>query len=45
VKLRNENTKLFHTKTTINYRHNYISMLANEDQTEITDHEGKTSIL
>jgi hypothetical protein len=27
VKLGNENTHFFHTKATINYRHNYISML------------------
>jgi hypothetical protein len=31
VKLGNENTKFFHTKATINYRHNYISMLLNEN--------------
>jgi hypothetical protein len=45
VKLGNENTKFFHTKTTINYRHNYISMLLNENQAKITDHDGKASIL
>jgi hypothetical protein len=31
VKLGNENTKFFHTKATINYRHNFIAMLKNED--------------
>jgi hypothetical protein len=45
VKLGNENTRFFHSKATINYRHNYISMLSLEDSKEITDHEGKASIL
>jgi hypothetical protein len=45
VKLGNENTRFFHSKATINYRHNYISMLSTEDSEEITDHEGKASIL
>jgi hypothetical protein len=45
VKLGNENTKFFHTKATINYRHNYISMLLNENQAEICDHDGKATIL
>jgi hypothetical protein len=45
VKLGNENTKFFHTKATINYRHNFIAMLKNEDQMEISDHEGKAAIL
>jgi hypothetical protein len=31
VKLGNENTKFFHSKFTINYRHNYISMLSTKD--------------
>src|SRR3954468_18123138 len=29
VKLGDENTRFFHAKTTINYRHNFISMLKN----------------
>jgi hypothetical protein len=45
VKLGNENTKFFHTKATINYRHNYIAMLKNDELIEISDHEGNTSIL
>jgi hypothetical protein len=45
VKLGNENTKFFHTKATINYRHNYIAMLKNDELIEISDHEGKASIL
>jgi hypothetical protein len=45
VKLGNENTRFFHTKATINYRHNYISMLLNNDMEEISDHDGKASIL
>jgi hypothetical protein len=31
VKLGNENTKFFHTKATINYRHNFISVLENDE--------------
>jgi exonuclease III len=45
VKLGNENTRFFHTKATINYRHNLISMLKNADQAEICDHDGKAHIL
>jgi hypothetical protein len=45
VKLGNENTKFFHTKATINYRNNYISMLINEDQAEISNHDGKAAML
>jgi hypothetical protein len=45
VKLGNENTRFFHSKATINYRHNYISMLSAEGSEEITDHEGRASIL
>jgi hypothetical protein len=43
--LGNENTWFFHTKATINYRHNYISMLRNKDHVDINDHEGKAGIL
>jgi hypothetical protein len=43
--LGNENTRFFHTKATINYRHNYISMLRNKDLAEINDHDGKADIL
>jgi hypothetical protein len=45
VKLGSENTKFFHTKATINYRHNHISTLQNEDQVDICDHDGKAIIL
>ncbi|XP_071685170.1 uncharacterized protein [Lolium perenne] len=45
VKLGDANTKFFHSKATINYRHNYISVLQNSDQVEIADHEGKAAIL
>jgi hypothetical protein len=45
VKLGNENTRFFHIKATINYWHNFISMLKNDDQAEICDHEGKAHIL
>jgi hypothetical protein len=45
VKLGDENTKFFHTRATINYRHNHISMLKNQDLAEISDHDGKASIL
>jgi hypothetical protein len=45
VKLGSENTKFFHTKATINYRHNFIGMITNDDLEEITDHDGKASIL
>jgi hypothetical protein len=45
VKLGNENTKFFHTKATINYRHNFISVLENEEQAEVSDHDGKAAIL
>jgi hypothetical protein len=43
--LGNENTRFFHTKATINYRHNYISLLRNKDLVEISDHKGKAGIL
>jgi hypothetical protein len=45
VKLGNENTKFFHNKATINYRNNYISMLLNDEQVEISDHDGKAALL
>jgi hypothetical protein len=45
VKLGSENTKFFHTKATINYRHNFIGMITNDDLEEISDHDGKASIL
>jgi hypothetical protein len=45
VKLGNENTKFFHTKATINYRHNFISVLENDEQAKVSDHDGKASIL
>jgi hypothetical protein len=35
VKLGDTNTKFFHNKATINYRHNYISVLRNENMAEI----------
>jgi hypothetical protein len=44
VKLGDANTRFFHTKATINYRHNYIAMLK-EKETKIIDHEGKADIL
>jgi hypothetical protein len=45
VKLGDANTRFFHNKATINYRHNFISMLMNESLAEITDHDGKADIL
>ena len=45
VKFGDENTKFFHTKASINHRHNQIAMLVNKDQVEVTDHEGKAAIL
>jgi hypothetical protein len=45
VKLGDANTRFFHTKATINYRHNYISMLVNDSLAEISDHDGKADIL
>jgi hypothetical protein len=45
VKLGDANTKFFHTKATINYRHNYIAILKNDSLDEITDHDGKAAIL
>jgi nitroimidazol reductase NimA-like FMN-containing flavoprotein (pyridoxamine 5'-phosphate oxidase superfamily) len=45
VKLGDANTRFFHTKATINYRHNYISMLVNDSLAEISDHDGKVDIL
>ena len=35
----------FHTKASINYRHNHIVVLQNDDQVEIFDHAGKAAIL
>ena len=45
MKLGDENTKFFHAKATINYRHNYIAALENDDRAEISDHDGKANIL
>jgi hypothetical protein len=45
VKLGDANTKKFHTKATINFRHNHIAMLKNSDDAEISDHDGKANIL
>lgn len=45
VKFRDENTKFFHTKASINHRHHHIAILQNEDQTDIFDHAGKATIL
>jgi hypothetical protein len=45
VKLGDENTKFFHTRATINVRHNKIVVLQNEDLADITDHDGKADIL
>ena len=45
VKFGDENTKFFHTKASINFRHNKIAMLRNEDNVEILDHAGKAGIL
>jgi hypothetical protein len=44
VKLGDANIRFFHTKATINYRHNYIAMLK-ENESEVTDHDGKADIL
>ena len=45
VKFGDENTKFFHTKASINHRHNHIAVLQNDDQVEISDHAGKAAIL
>jgi hypothetical protein len=45
VKLGDANTKFFHSKAIVNYRHNYIAILKNKNLAEITDHDGKASIL
>ena len=45
MKFGDENTKFFHTKATINHRHNNIAILLNEDSVEISDHAGKAAIL
>jgi hypothetical protein len=37
--------KKFHNKATINYRHNYNSVLRNENLAEILDHDGKVNSL
>jgi hypothetical protein len=44
VKLGDANTRFFHTKATINYRHNYIAMLK-DNETKCSDHDGKAEIL
>ena len=45
VKFGGENTKFFHTKATINHRHNHIDVHQNEDQMDISDHAGKAAVL
>jgi hypothetical protein len=45
VKLGDENTKFFHTRARINFRHNKIVVLQNDDLADITDHDGKVEIL
>ena len=38
-------TQFFYTKASINYRHNHIAVLQNDDQVEVSDHAGKAAIL
>jgi hypothetical protein len=45
VKLGSENTKFYHTRATISYRYNYIKILHNNDNAEVSDREGKDNIL
>lgn len=46
VNFGDENTKKNnHARATINHRHNHIAVLQNEDQVDITEHEGKAAIL
>jgi hypothetical protein len=45
IKFGDENTNVFHTKATINHRHNHISVIQNEDQLDVTDHAGTAAIL
>src|SRR4051812_20177106 len=45
VKLGDENTKFFHSRATISFRHNYISMLKDDSDLEIYDHDGKANLL
>jgi hypothetical protein len=45
VKFGDENTKLFHSIATHNFRRNYITSLQSTDGTHVTDHEHKAAIL
>lgn len=45
MKFGDENTKFFHRRATVNHRHNHIAILQNEDQIDISTHEGKAAIL
>jgi hypothetical protein len=41
VNLGDANTKIFHTRASINFRHIYIFVLKNDNQAKIYDHDGK----
>jgi hypothetical protein len=45
VKLGDENTKFFHTRATINFRHNHIAMIKNDENMDVYDHDSKAEIL
>jgi hypothetical protein len=45
VKLGDANTKFFHTRATISYKKNYVSILKSDANNEIVDHAGKAEIL
>jgi hypothetical protein len=45
VEFGDENTKLFHSIATHNFRRNYIASLQSTDGTPVTDHEQKATML
>ena len=45
VKLGDANTTYFHAKSIVSHRHNFIASLKNDEQLEITDHDGKAAVL
>lgn len=45
VQLGVEHTRFFHAKASIKHWHNFIAMLQTEDHVEVTEHDGKATLL
>ena len=45
MKLGDESSDFFHAKATLNHRNNFIVVLQDSSQNEVSDHDGKAAIL